>query len=464
MKARSNKLGARRMWAIVLIGLVGQIAWAIENNYINLWVFSQSHNSDHITWMTTASAVVATVTTFFMGALSDKLGKRKIFIAAGYTIWGLTVFSFALMSFTNMSALTGGDIATALVLVGVMNVVVDCVMTFFGSTSNDAAFNAYVTDETNPENRPFVESILSVLPLFSMGIMLGLGMALGVPGTQGEIPNTEWATTIAKPWFIFFLVFGILTTIVGVVSFFLIPKEKIEPNRDDAYFLHMVKGFIPKQVKKNPVFYVALLAFMLFNVAIDSFMPYLLVYLQNLPVIASTDGGFFIVVGTVIGIASIAVIVVGVFMNKIGKFKVIFPAIGLLIAGALGLFFLRDNLAICTVFATLLMAGYLGGTAALGAEIRDNTPENDVGAYQSVRMVFVVMIPMVVGSNLSSAVFATETINDFGQIEKSPDQNMFLVTAIAAALAIAPVVWLLRLKKKGMKPLIDQDKVPHQEE
>ena len=453
MEKEQSKLGARRFFAIILIGLIGQIAWAIENNYINLWVYSQSHNADHIAWMTTASAVVATITTFFMGALSDRLGKRKIFIAAGYTIWGLTVFSFALMNYSNMTVLSGGNVATALLLVGIMNVVVDCVMTFFGSTSNDAAFNAFVTDETNPKNRPLIESILSVLPLFSMGIMLGLGIGLGIPGTQGDMPNDQWAKTIAGPWFTFFLVFGILTTVVGIVSFFLLPKDHITPNREEAYLRHMIKGFAPSQVKKNPTFYIALLSFMLFNIAIDAFMPYFLVYMQNLDVVVNTPGGFYIVAGAVIGIASIGVILIGVFMDRIGKFKVIFPALALLIAGSLGLFFVNNNLIVCVLLATLMFLGYLSGTAALGAEIRDNTPESDVGAYQSVRMVFAVMLPMVIGSNISTAVFATSKINEFGQTEKAPDQNMFLVTAIAAIIAIAPLIWLYIQKKKGTQPL-----------
>ena len=459
MEEKQSKLGYRRWLSIIFIGLIGQIAWAIENNYINLWVFSQSHDANHITWMTTASAVVATLTTFFMGALSDKLGKRKIFIAAGYAIWGITVFSFGLMSLTNMSSLAQGNATTAILLVGIMNVVVDCVMTFFGSTSNDACFNAFVTDETNPKNRPFVEAVLSIMPLLAMGIMLAVGMILGIPGVQGEMPNAEWAAKIAQPWFIFFLVFGILTTLIGVVSFFLIPKDHIIPNREDGYFKHMVKGFTPKAVKTNPTLYIALLAFMLFNIAIDAFMPYLLVYLQNLPAVANVDGGFYIIVGTVMGIASIGVVLVGLFMEKIGKFKVIFPASGFLIAGSLGLFFVRDSLAICTVFATIMMFGYLAGTAALGAEIRDDTPVNDAGAYQSVRMVFVVMLPMVIGSNLSSLVFQATSIDEFGQQTKVPDANMFLVTAIAAAVSIAPIVWLLLQKKKAARalPVIEED-------
>ena len=451
MDQKQDKLGTRRWLAIIFIGLVGQIAWMIENNYINLWVFSQSHDASHIAWMTTASAVVATVTTFFMGALSDRLGKRKIFIAAGYTIWGLTVFAFGLMSLSNMAALAGGKGTTALLFVGIANVIVDCVMTFFGSTANDACFNAFVTDETNSKNRPLVESVLSIMPLVAMAIMLGLGIVLGVPGVQGEMPDSAWADHIAGPWFIFFLVFGILTTLVGVVAFFLLPKDHIIPNRENGYLKQMVKGFTPKAVKTNPTFYIALLAFMLFNIAIDSFMPYFMVYIQNLPVVTATPGGFYLVVGIVMGLASIGVVALGANMERIGKFKVLFPAIGILVAGALGLYLTQQNLAVCIVFATLLMLGYLAGTTALGAEIRDNTPVNDTGAFQSVRMVFVVMLPMVIGSNLATLSFQTSTINEFGETAKVPDANMFLVTLIAGVVALGPSIWLYFQKKKASR-------------
>ena len=445
MNSRKTSLGGRRWTAIILIGLFGQIAWAIENNYINLWVFSQSHDASHITWMTMASAVVATLTTFFIGALSDKLGKRKIFIAAGYSIWGVSVFLFGLMSLSNMKNMAGGDIKTALVLVGVMNVIVDCLMTMFGSTANDAAFNAFVTDETNEKNRPLVESILSVMPLLSMAIMLGVGMILGLPGTQGETPDAVWADKVAQPWLIFFLVFGIATTLVGIASFFLLPKDHIEPNREDHYFKHMVKGFFPKTIKQNPLLYIALLAFMMFNIGVDSFMPYIMVYMQNLPFMGRDGLDFIIALAVIFGIATAVVLVVGALLNKIGKTRVLFPALAVMFAGALTLFLVKgDSYAGALSGGTALIAGYLVGTAALGAIIRDLTPENDVGAFQSVRMVFVVMIPMVVGSNLSLASFQTKEAYDpsTGSNAKTPDHWMFLVTMIVCVLTLIPLIWL----------------------
>ena len=34
----NKKLGAKLWIAIILIGIAGQLSWAIENQYINLWV------------------------------------------------------------------------------------------------------------------------------------------------------------------------------------------------------------------------------------------------------------------------------------------------------------------------------------------------------------------------------------------------------------------------------------------
>ena len=445
----NSKLGARRWLSIILIGLIGQVAWAIENNYINLWVYSQSHNSDHITWMTIASAVVATVTTFFMGALSDRLGKRKVFIATGYSIWGVTVFLFGLMSLTNMQNLTGGDLTKAVLFVGIGNVILDCLMTFFGSTGNDACFNAFVTDSTNEKNRPLVESVLSVMPLIAMAIMLGVGLILGVPD------NALAPADAAPKWLIFFLVMGILTTAVGVASFFLLPKDKVEPNRDEAYMAHLVKGFRPSSVKSNPLFYIALLTFLCFNVAVDSFMPFIMVYLQNLP---SVKDSFILTMAVIMGVASLIVIVVGFFLERIGKLKVLFPSIGLMIVGALSFFFAGESMALVIVCGSVLMTGYLLGTASLGAEIRDQTPENDVGAMQAVRMVFVVMVPMIIGPAISNMLFTEEIKTTFGTgadafelVEKAPNRSMFIVTAVAAAIALVPAIWLVLAIAKDKK-------------
>lgn len=463
-----NKLPIREWVSLILIGFVGQLAWTIENNYINLWVFSQTGNSTYITWMTIASAIAATITTFFMGALSDRLGCRKYFIAGGYTVWGVFVFLFGLCSYKNMAAMFG--LGSAALAVGVSMVLVDSLMTFFGSTANDACFNARVTDVTCESNRGKVESVLSVLPLFSTILVLLVAGGLGAnskpsaeQASEIEASGVSNADYLAKPWFIFFLVFGIIVTLIGIVSFFLLPKDEIKPNKKNNYWANLIYGFKPSVVKKNPNFYIALLSFMAFNLAIDSFMPYFMVYFQN----SSADYGvglvgmdFYLTLGIILIVAIIAVILLGLFvMDKIEKTKLLLPSLALCAIGFLCMYFSKEKWAII-ISGIFMMSGYLIGTAVLGAIIRDETPKEEVGLFQGVRMIFAVMLPMIIGSSVSDAFMRLSggTYVDLGETKTLPTSTMFLVALGFIILAIAPSLWLFLRKKKNVKAIQNTDK------
>ena len=159
-------------------------AWAqrLKRDVVALWLAARDDRvpalAKVVAAMVAASAVVATLTTLFMGSLSDRVGKRKLFICGGYIIWGLSTMAFGLISTKNAAAWFPA--LNAVSTAAMMVVVLDCIMTFFGSTANDAAFNAYVTDVTNDKIRGKVESVLAVLPLVSMLIIFG---ALSPPGS-----------------------------------------------------------------------------------------------------------------------------------------------------------------------------------------------------------------------------------------------------------------------------------------
>ena len=86
-----------KFWtALVIFSLVGQIAWVMENMYFNVFIYKMfGASAEAISGMVAASAVAATVTTLLIGALSDKVGKRKLFICGGYILWGISILSFA---------------------------------------------------------------------------------------------------------------------------------------------------------------------------------------------------------------------------------------------------------------------------------------------------------------------------------------------------------------------------------
>ena len=79
-----QKLSPRFWLALTLFSLIGQVAWVVENMYLNVFIYKIFHaTADQISYMVAASAVAATVTTVLMGALSDKMGKRKLFMCGG---------------------------------------------------------------------------------------------------------------------------------------------------------------------------------------------------------------------------------------------------------------------------------------------------------------------------------------------------------------------------------------------
>lgn len=93
-----KKLSPRLWFNIILFGMMGQIAWNIENIYFNTFLFHNIYSNgatqnavdqaigfqDAIKLMVALSAATAVVTTFIMGTLSDRLNKRKVFISVGY--------------------------------------------------------------------------------------------------------------------------------------------------------------------------------------------------------------------------------------------------------------------------------------------------------------------------------------------------------------------------------------------
>ena len=95
-----TKLSPRFWCAVTLFSLMGQVAWVVENMYFNVFIYKMFHASAaEISTMVGASAFAATVTTLLVGAFSDKVGKRKLFICSGYILWGISIFAFSFVIF-----------------------------------------------------------------------------------------------------------------------------------------------------------------------------------------------------------------------------------------------------------------------------------------------------------------------------------------------------------------------------
>ena len=122
-----TKINLRTWLSIIIFGLVGQIAWIVENMYFAKFaqdIFISDNNAAYLstTLMVILSAIMATATTIFSGWWSDKLNKRKPFISFGYIAWGITIMLFSLIPITPTSKTVGLIIA--------LLVAFDCIMTF----------------------------------------------------------------------------------------------------------------------------------------------------------------------------------------------------------------------------------------------------------------------------------------------------------------------------------------------
>lgn len=78
----------RKMWFnIILFGLIGQIAWSVENMYFNLFVYNTiAKDTAAVTLMVQLSGICAAIVTLLAGTLSDKVANRKLFISWEYAI------------------------------------------------------------------------------------------------------------------------------------------------------------------------------------------------------------------------------------------------------------------------------------------------------------------------------------------------------------------------------------------
>ena len=418
-----KKLGGRVWATLILVGLIGQFAWTIENMYFNVYLYNTiSTDPTYIAAMVAASAAAATLTTLLIGGLTDRVGRRKPFIAWGYILWGFTVLAFGFV--TPETAAKLFPAANATVTAAVLVVLLDCVMTFFGSSANDAAFNAYVTDVTDESNRGRAESVLAVLPLLSMLVIFGL--------FDGMTQQGRWKE--------FFSIFGVLVIVTGVVALFLVRDGEIE-KKNEPYVKNLLYGFTPGVVKSNGMLYLALAASCLFSVAVQVFFPYLIIYMQNY----LKFDNYAIVLGIVLVFASLVSVLSGGLLDKLGRLNCMLPAAAIMLVGLIGMYLSRTFLTV-VIAGAVMMSGYMLATAILSATVRDFTPRDKIGHFQGVRMIFTVLLPMLIGPYIGAAVIknSAETYTELGVVKTVPTPAIFLAAAVVLLLVIAPVLMLRR--------------------
>lgn len=468
-----SKLSGKIWLTAILFGLFGQIAWIVENMYFNVFIDrTMSTNAFAVAIMVAASAIVATAATLIGGTWSDKIGQRRKFMSYGYILWGLVVMSFSLITVKNAQSVFGVDKNTAITIAITVVVVMDCIMTYIGSTANDSAFNAWITDNTESSNRGIMEGVLAIMPLVGMAAVFG-GLDWMTQDTYQNPATLEikkgwasgWVKTGVGDWTTFFLILGGLVMIVGIIGIFTIKDSPNLVPSKTASFKDMLYGFKPESMKSNKNLYYTYITMAIIGIANNSYMAYLIMYLER----TLGFSNYIIPVGIIIVTAAIGSVIFGTIMDKSKDRRVfLLPLVVVYIFGALAmyiaspLFFTNSVplIAVC-IAGFILMGGNLCMSAALTATVRDLTPPDKVGLFQGVRMFFWVLIPMCIGPmltafiNIDSPIIAQDIANGIEIREYTP--YMFLLAACIGTLSVLPILKLNQAKIKEMHPFENDD-------
>ena len=447
---------SKKAWLVIVIfALFGQIAWTVENMLFNSFIEETFGASKFdIALMVSLSAIVATFATLFVGAYSDRIGKRKQFMCTGYIIWGVTILVFALLRKDVLGAWFPA--ANAISLGIGLVIAFDCIMSFFGSTANDATFFAWITDNTNDTNRGKVEGITSAMPLLS--ILVVFGMKLVIPAGDNH-------------WSILFVIIGVLVIIAGIIGYFIVDESDIEPKKDEAYFKNIFHGFRPSVIKENKTLYITYIAFAVFCISTQVFMPYYIIYLDKTLELGDT---YVFIMAPAIIVAAVCTIFFGRLLDKYKLKKCFIPVFALYIIGLVILFIFNEPGTFIGAFigCLLMMIGYLAMIAAYQATMREYTPKDNVGLFQGIRMFMQVLFPMVIGPWIGAIAAGGENDFTFGGVVGSdfvPSSGIFIAGAIVCMLSLIPVFFMFRSIKPRKQVLntpfeknLDKEK-PYQE-
>ena len=415
----------KRIWfAIILLAFSGQLAWGVENQFFNTFMYNNiTPDPRPISWMVAASAITATLTTLLMGTLSDRTrsrwGRRRPFIFLGYLAWAVFTALFPSAAFFRPVTLAIG-----------MAILFDCVMTFFGSTANDAALNAYITDVTTNENRGRVMGVVEILTWVAILIVYG-GAGLIIE-SLGE--------------FNFFYVIGGLVFVLGLVGSFFVREQPVTEKPKTGYWAQIADSFRWKNLVANRDFFLVLMGISLWAIAQNVFFPYLIIYLQHYIQLDTMSSTITIAVSILVGGIALAW-PLGLLIDRWGRKPVALIAVGAEMVGLI-LFSISHSLVFLVITGILWLAPLTAWMIATGTWSKDLFPEDKRGQFAGYYLFFWVLLPMILGPLTGGWLgthFGIPTVIN-GQAGFIPTPILFQVAGVATLLAAIPL-WFVKEKK-----------------
>lgn len=410
---------SKRTWiGVSLLGFVGALAWAVENQFFNTFVYDTiTPDPRPISWMVAASAITATLTSILMGALSDRTrtrwGRRRPFILLGYLLWGVATAAFPSAALFHPIGLAVG-----------MAILFDCVMTFFGSTANDAALNAYVADVTTPANRGRLVSLLYIASaVANLIIYAGAGMII-----------ERWG------YFPLFYLIGGSVILIGLFGGLLIQEPVLPPSPAGSYWGQIADTFRWESLRRHRDFFLLLLAMGLWGVAQQIFFPYLLIYLNHYLNFPPSTATLLVFIAILFG-SILSAYPLGLLTDRWGRKRMAGLAILAEIIGLSAFSLARSEVTLTLTGILWLGAGTAWGIAT-NAWSKDLFPEEKRGQFAGYVILFTVAFTMIpgplVGGWLATHYGIPTVLN--GKPGFIPTPLIFQAAAAATILAALPLL------------------------
>ena len=463
---KQGNMSSFRFWLIVWgMGLAGQLCWNMENQWFNTFVYAKiSQDVDIVTWMVILSAFVTTISTFIFGTMSDRMGNRKKFVSIGYIIWGVATILFGLTEF--IGSVAGSSIAVA----GFLVVLVDAIMSFFGSMGNDSGYNTWLNDHTNDNNKGQIGAALAALPVIGtvIGTVLG-GMLVNV---GNETVGTDAYNPALDNYQLLFWTMGIFVILVGVISLFIMKDHpSLEQNKKGSFISQVTDIFRFSTLKGNKNLKELLLANL---VACFFFIPFNF-YFTHMGNWIIYDIGFTAGdMGLIQGIALLLAVLVTIpFIKLINKDKIPLVALVSIISNALGLFliyvFVKDSSSVdvLNLFSAknipmficvfLVGVGYVLITQACMIWVKGLFPNESKGQFEGVRVCFFTLIPMLIGTLIGNVIIKTTAqigepkYDTYGHLIEVPQENLFLFAGILVIFTLIPLFFASKAYKNRIK-------------
>ena len=440
MSKAKQKVSGFRMWLLVWgLGLAGQICWNMENQWFNTFVYAKiGKNPSIITGMLIFSAAATTFATFFFGTWADRKGKRRRFISIGYILWGIFTIAFGLTEFISRDLY---------VLAGIMVVVADTIMSFFGSMGNDAGFNTWTNDIMTDKNRGQIGAALATQPV--LGTILGTVVGGLLVGENDNYMRL-------------FLVMGIFVICFGIISLFSMNEaDDVEPSVRGSFAKQFFSVFnFRKFFELKELVWVNIgvaVFFIGFNVYFAYMGNYIIYYLGY------TADMMGIIEAVPLVLAMLSAIPISMLINKNKHIPVTFAAIiiniiGLMVLGPVK----KESIDTSSIFNLrlwlgifLVGVGYVAILQTTKVWTKQLYPKDSKGQFEGIWILFFVLIPMIGGSLIGEAVVKTggeQFLNTVsGQTEYIPNGNIFFVGAAIVLLSAVPFIMTAKHFKNRLK-------------